>query len=123
VSIKLNLTQVVFVLIRFVLAVVGLIAVIISLFYGFHLNLLLVIGVMMMIVAGIPYEVSNIKLRILVIVVSITAFILYAYLLTILIRGSLSVKPPVWSDATLLVPLLCLGYVFLHFLMKGQKKK
>ena len=121
-STKLNLTWAVSALIRIIVAFTGLAFVVLSFFYGPDLNLLLVIGVMMIFVAGVPCATSNIKLKILGMVVSISAFILYAYMLTTLFKGSLPVKPPMLSDVTLVVPLLCLGYLFFRFLINRANR-
>ena len=116
---KLNFIKVISLLIRIVFAVTGFFLFVLSFFYGPDLNLLLVVGAVMIIVSGIPYFVSNIKLKILGIIVSSGAIILYAYLIAAIFKDTFSDRPPELSDTIYIIyilPLVFLGLLLFHFI-------
>lgn len=114
----ISLTPIVAVLVRVVLLVSGLVSFGLSFFHGPDLNLLFFVGISMFVVAGSPYAVTSTRLKLWGIAASTIAFILYSYLVTVMLQGSLLNKAVVVSDIVFFIPLLCLLYLLIYFSSK-----
>src|SRR3989344_3409384 len=115
----INPTSIIFVLIRATLIVTGLAFFVLSFFHGPDINLGTLIGLSMVVIALSPYETSSFKTKIWGILVSITSFILYSYLLKTLLQNQLSNNEGNAINFLIisfyLLPLVCLAYLIVHF--------
>ncbi len=113
----INPTSIIFALIRTILIVVGLASFILSFFHGADIDSL--IGLSMVVISLSPYKTSNTKTKIWGILVSITSFILYSYLLKMLLQSQLSSNESNAINFLIisfyLLPLVCLAYLIVHF--------
>ena len=124
----MNPTSIIFALIRTILIVVGLASFILSFFHGADIDSL--IGLSMVVISLSPYKTSNTKTKIWGILVSITSFILYSYLLKMLLQSQLSSNESNAINFLIisfyLLPLVCLAYLIVHFfnlLRQGAAKQ
>ncbi len=116
---SMNPTSIIFALIRATLIVVGLAFFVLSFFHGADINLGVLVGLSMVAISLSPYETSSSKTKIWGILVSITSFILYSYLLKTLLQGQLSSNESNAINFLILsfylLPLVCLAYLIAHF--------
>ena len=115
----MNPTSIIFVLIRVTLIVVGLASFVLSFFHGPDINLGTLVGLSMVITSLSPYKNSSSKTKTWGMLVSITAFILYSYLLKTLLQNQLSSNESNAINFLIisfyLLPLVCLAYLIAHF--------
>lgn len=106
-------------LVRVTLLSAGLIALSLSLFHGFDLNLLFFVALSMFAAAGIPYVNTSAIFRMSGIIVSSLALLLCAYLVFEILQSSYPERSIGAWDAVFLMPLFCLIYLLVYF-SKGK---
>jgi hypothetical protein len=111
---SINLTPIANLLFRIIFLGAGLVALALSFFHGFDLNLLFLVGILIIVVGVSPYEIHNKMYKAIGIFTLTITIGLYLYLLTIMLQVTSPNVPVEISDVVLLLPLVCMTYLLVY---------
>lgn len=120
---SINLNLFLFIAIRVILIVSGFIIFGVSFFHGPDLNIGLFTGLLIMVMAVIPYKENRFNLNIFAALTLPITIFLYSYLIKVIFLDVAVNKPIGISDVVYVIPLLCLIYLLIIFVKRITKGK
>lgn len=112
---SITLVPIVKLLFRIIFLGTGLVALALSFFHGFDLNLLFFVGILMIIVSVSPYEMYNKRVKAWGVGTLTISLGLYLYLLASTLQDTSQNEPVEISDVVFLLPLACMAYLLVYF--------
>jgi hypothetical protein len=109
-------------LFRIIFLGTGLMALALSFFHGFDLNLLFFVGILMIVVAVSPYEISSKRVKAWGVGALTFSLGLYLYLLASMLQDTSPNEPVEMSDVVLLLPLACMAYLLAYFFTNSPRR-
>ena len=112
---SITLTPIAKLLFRIIFIGTGLVALALSFFHGFDLNLLFFVGILMIVVAVSPYEIYSKRVKAWGVGTLTISLGLYLYLLASMLQVTGPNESVEISDVVLLLPLVCMAYLLVYF--------